>query len=576
MDPTPRQNPFASWFLWPFRAGTTGRPAVTQPDARSLPAARFAALGGALVLLLFLYQPARAQQHEVSGTVTSAETGEPLPGANVVVEGTSIGTLTDAQGGYTLNAPSASGTLVFSLIGFAEREVEIAGQSVIDVALAPSAVALEEIVVLGYSERAESQVTSSVEQIDAEELEGVTTENVSTMLQGKAAGVYVTNGSGMPGDAPQVRIRGTGSITAISEPLYVVDGVIADASMAQFIPAGNIASVTVLKDAAATALYGSRAANGVLVITTKTGQAGETQVQVNSSVGYNYPIFGNFELMNSRQLYEMQQSMGVPNLTEDLLSRNTDWRDVAFRQGLTTNLNMSAAGGDEQTTFFVSGGYYDEEGTLVSTGYDRISGRVNLNHDANDRFQITARAYGRYETRLSNPSGALYGAYTYLPWDVPYNEDGTLKTGREPEWRGRDQSNFLYPLQYNWSDGRFQDFGGDLKLAYDLTPWLSFSTTNRAEFEYDHYESYSDLRYLGGQRERRRAEQHQQLQQLGSDVQPAPGRPGFRGAPRGRAGRLRVPAELLRRRVRAGDRHLSRPGRPGRHRRTVRRERREV
>jgi TonB-linked SusC/RagA family outer membrane protein len=443
------------------------------------------------------------RQGTITGRITSAETGAGLSGVQVLVEGTGQGTLTDPDGRYTIQgvAPGTY-TVRVSLIGYGEAEQTVTvadGQTATaNFQLTSQAVELEGIVAVGYSTKTEEQLPSAVVEVSAEELEGVTTEDVSTMLQGKAAGVHITSGSGEPGSGAEVRIRGTGSISASAEPLYVVDGVIADASMAQFIPASNIASVTVLKDAAATALYGSRAANGVIVITTKTGQPGETQVVFNSAVGVSDPVFGSFDLMNSRQLYEMQQAMGVPGLTQDLLSRDTNWRDLAFRRGLTTDLNMSASGGDEKSTFFVSGGYYNEEGTLISTGYDRISGRVNLGHDVNDRFQITARAYGNYETRLSNPAGALYGAYTYLPWDLAHNEDGTPTTGREAGWRGRDRSNFLDPLQYNWANGRSQDFGGDLKLEYDLAPWLSFSTTNRAEFEYDRYESYSDLRTSAG------------------------------------------------------------------------------
>jgi TonB-linked SusC/RagA family outer membrane protein len=434
----------------------------------------------------------------VRGRVTTAETGAGMAGASVVVKGTSTGTRTDASGDYTLDARSPTDTLVFSLIGRHKQEVAIAGREVVDVVLAAAAIALPELVVVGYSTTAARELAGSVAQVDASELEGVTTEDLSTMLQGKAAGVLVTESSGEPGTSPAVRIRGTGSITAGAEPLYVVDGVIADAGVARSVPAGDVASVTVLKDAAATALYGSRAANGVIVVTTKAGQAGATQVNISSSVGFNEPIFGKFSLMNSRQLYELDQAMGAPNLTEDVLSRNTDWRDLAFRRSRTGDVNVSVTGGDDRTRFYVSGGYYTEEGTLLSTAYDRISGRINFEHTVNDRLRLAARAFGRYDTRLRNPTAALYQAYTNLPWDIPYHDDGTPKTGREPEWRGRESSNFLYSLQYNWSRQRGQSYGLDIKLDYDLAPWLSVSTTNRAEFEHDRDESYDDPRTAEG------------------------------------------------------------------------------
>src|SRR5699024_5262885 len=171
-------------------------------------------------------------------------------------------------------------------VGYQTKFIPINRRTDIDVSLQPATNKLKELVVLGYSKQAREQLTSAVTEVSGKELSGVTTANVATMLQGRVSGLVVTSNSGRPSETPQVRIRGTGSITAGSSPLYIIDGIIADGSIAQAIPTGNIASVSVLKDAAATALYGSRAANGVIVINTKSGQAGQTRINVNTSLGF--------------------------------------------------------------------------------------------------------------------------------------------------------------------------------------------------------------------------------------------------------------------------------------------------
>lgn len=448
------------------------------------------------------FQAAQTQA-DLSGRVTDQSTNLPLSGAQVTVLDTELGAITGPDGTFRIaGVPAGAQRVRVSMVGYAAQEFPLqitAGQpATLEAQLSSQAIQLEGVVAVGYGTRSTRELPSSVVQVDEERLQGVTTENVAALVQGKVPGVVVTSGNGTPGAAPEVRIRGTGSISANASPLYVVDGVIADASIAQFISPNDIAAVTILKDAAATSLYGSRAANGVIVITTKGGQAGDTRVQVSSTVGYSDAVDGHFDVMNSRELYELYQAMGRTDISDDLLQRDTDWRDIAFRRGLTSNVNVSASGGSDRTRFYVSGSYYDEEGTLVSTGYDRVSARANLEHSVNDRFRITGRAYGTYENRLYNPSGALYDSYINLPWDEPYDEEGNLRTGREPEWRGRDQSNFLFPLEYNWSEGRFQDFSGDFELAYDLANWLTVTSANRAKFEYDRSESYNDVRTPAG------------------------------------------------------------------------------
>ncbi|MCW9707993.1 SusC/RagA family TonB-linked outer membrane protein [Fodinibius salsisoli] len=430
----------------------------------------------------------------ITGKVINTTNQQPLPGVNITVKGTSSGTTTNTNGAFEITAPDDA-TLVFSFIGFETKEVPVNGQSSLSVSLTESTEALEEVLVLGYTTQSKEESTSSVVQVSGEDLNDVTTSSATEALQGKAAGVFVTSASGQPGPESdtKVRIRGTGSISAGAEPLYVVDGVIGGT----FDP-NDVASINVLKDASATSLYGSRAANGVVVVQTKSGSAGETQLNVSSTVGWNQRSNGNFEVMNGQQLYSYHERFESPILESDYQNRNTNWQDLAFRTGLTNKYEASASGGDEQTTFYISGNYYDEEGTLVSTGYERFGGRVNVDHQFTDNFNVSAKIAGRYANEVNNPAGALYQSYINMPWDRPFGENGEIRTGKESNWIGRDQSNFLYPMQYNFNKKNSKRLTANVRGEYDFADWLYFTSTNRITYSNSRNESFSDSRTAAG------------------------------------------------------------------------------
>jgi TonB-linked SusC/RagA family outer membrane protein len=469
----------------------------------------------------------------ITGKVAS-ETGDPLPGVTVLLKGTGIGTATAADGTFSLTAPGATGTLMFSYIGFLPKEVAIRGQQTFNISLSADTKALGEVVVVGYTSKNQTQLSSSVSVVSAEKLKGVTAPDLGSLLQGKASGVMVSGSTGQPGSSPVVRIRGTGSLSAGAEPLYVVDGVIGGTANPN-----DIESVTVLKDAAATGLYGSRAANGVIVITTKSGKAGKTRTNFNSSVGTNWMSTGNFELMNSQELYDLSYPMYVndytgkrnnfindlsktnPNPSEaeinayltskrlptslegylnihlpaSLTDNDTDWQKLAFKPGITQNYELSTSGGNERTRFYIGGNYYNEQGTLTVTDYERFNARLNLEHRITDKLKITGRLNGRMDYTTFDPpqqEATAVQAYKNLPWDKPYNPDGSPRLGQEADWRGREQTNFLFYLPHNFSTRRSSSVQGDLVLDYDITDWLSFSTTNRAEIINARAELYED------------------------------------------------------------------------------------
>ncbi|WP_080239670.1 SusC/RagA family TonB-linked outer membrane protein [Spirosoma rigui] len=436
----------------------------------------------------------------VSGSVTDADNGQALPGVNVVTKGSTRGTTTDASGRYQLTGIEPNSILVFSSVGYTSQEITAGtGKSVIDVKLGSDNKSLNEVVVLGYTSTTQKNLTGAAQAVSAKELKDVTANNVGQLLQGKAAGVFVGNSSGDPRTPPKVLIRGVGTLTASSNPLYVVDGVIGG------IPnPSDIESITVLKDAASTALYGARASNGVIVVTTKRGAAGKAQITARLNKGVGYLSLGNFRLLNGQELYTLQKNVfqrdrptGVLNdyLPTPEANANTNWFDQAFRPATNTLVEVSAAGGSDKTRFFLSGNYYQEDGILKGTGLNRFGLRLNFSHSLSDKFRVSLNTAGTYTRGFDNSNGSLYGAYTYLPYDDPYlnGQPYNPVTGAK-KWYGRDNANFIYNQQFNTF--KENTLAGDVlfKAEYDLLPWLSFSTTNRAQTNYYGSESSQDLR----------------------------------------------------------------------------------
>ncbi len=451
-------------------------------------------------MLLFVTLTGRAQAPiSVSGQVTDAENGLGIPGVNVVVKGQTRGTTTDGNGRYQLSVSDASAVLVYSSVGYVSQDVTVGNQTSISIRLVSDNKSLNEVVVMGYTTTTQKNLTGSAQAISAKELKDVTTNNLGQLLQGKAAGVFVGNTSGDPRSAPKVLIRGVGTLTASSNPLYVVDGVIGG------IPnPSDIETITVLKDASATALYGARASNGVIVVTTKRGTSGKPQITARFNKGVGYLSLGNFGLLNGTQLYDLQRAVFQRDRpTADVntylptpeTNANTNWFDQAFHPAGNTLAELSAAGGSDKTRFFLSSNYYQEDGILRGTGLNRFGLRLNFSHSLSEKLRISLNTAGTVTRGYDNSNGSLYGAYTYLPYDDPYYNGAPYNpiTGAK-RWYGRDNANFIYNQQFNTF--KENTLAGDalLKIEYDLLPWLSFSTTNRAQTTIYGSESNQDLR----------------------------------------------------------------------------------
>ncbi len=449
-----------------------------------------------------------AQQHTVTGTVVDADNGQPLVGVAVMVS-TGGGVVTDANGSYAVSA-SDNATLTFNTLGYIDVVETVNGRSVVNVRMTVDSKVLEEVVVLGYTSQKKNELSSSVVSLSAEKLKDVTSPDLGNMLQGKAAGVLVTNASGQPGDGAKIRIRGTGSITANSGPLYVVDGV----AGGSFNP-NDVETLTVLKDASATALYGAAASGGVIVVTTKSAKTDKATVTLKATAGIKKALTGRFSPMNSQELYDLQKQIYSKTLfgiqrPKTLLEQDFNWMDAAFNLGVVQDYYVSAAGKAGRVNYFASVSHYDEDGTLINTNHKRSSARVNLSAPLGKNVNMALRVnYDRAKSQYTSSYVTLECAYRALPWDDPYVYDaegnrtneilhiGSAERGdgrKDQTWYSHDKYNFLHNEVYNYNISESEDIMADLVLNWNITDWLMFSTTNRFNSSNWFNEAYYDPR----------------------------------------------------------------------------------
>lgn len=467
---------------------------------------------GLLMAFVLFGSMAIGQNITVSGVVTDASMGESLPGVNVIVKGTTTnGAITDIDGKYTITAPMDS-TLVFSFIGYEKKEIAINGQSTINVQLATVTGELDEVVVIAYGTTTKSDLTGSVVALSSNDIKDITAPRVSGMLQGKVAGLYAKASSGRPGETATLNIRGKGSLSGTNAPLWVLDGVIMGNSEPNISPS-DIENISVLKDAAATSLYGSLAANGVILIQTKKAKKGMSKVTVNATRGYTVLNTGNFSLMNSKDLYDYHLGWNTNSwFTEDLLNTDTDWMEIGTQTGVTQEYNVSYLGGTDKVSAYVSGTYYQEEGAIKGYDYDRFSAITNIDIQATEKLKIKVNLTGDY-SNTKNQEHPTYYLYTYMPWDYPYLPDGSPLDPRikdhkdylEAEgkmWYGRDGNNYLYDLQYNRGTTRGNNLRANIGFDYQITDWLKFVSMNNIALGFGNNQYYTDPRSVSGQADR--------------------------------------------------------------------------
>ena len=374
----------------------------------------------------------------VEGTVTEARSGDPLPGVNVVVQGTSIGTSADAQGGYSLEVPSEDATLVFSFVGYNTKEIPVRGRSEINVSLQVASLKADELVVIGYGTQQREDLTGSVSSIDAEaiELDGPT-YSVDQALQGRVAGLQAVFSGGTPGSGADISIRGASSINAGNDPLFVVDGLPSNAPP----DPADIQSIEVLKDASATAIYGARAANGVILITTKSGEAGDLEVSYTGEAGMQ-EVSNKLDLLTPQEYKRVLNGIiddggGDPELqVGDIPNGGTNWQDQILQRAPVQNHDISFSGGNDQTQFYTSIGIFDQQGIVRSSSFERYRARINIEHQIEEEFNLGVRlnAHQRNDRGVRNNfgvnenAGALYASYNFDPTLPIKNESGDYVT----------------------------------------------------------------------------------------------------------------------------------------------------
>lgn len=457
-------------------------------------------------------QGAYAQERTLTGKATD-DTGGELPGVNVLLKGTATGTTTNAEGVYSLRVSDGTGTLVFSYIGYVTKEVAINNQSTIDVSLVPDIQSLNEVVVVGYGTVKKSDLTGSVTSIKPQEINAFPTTNPVQALQGRAPGVQVSQNTGAPGSGVSVRIRGANSIQGSNEPLYVIDG-FPYSGNPTLLNNADIESVEVLKDASATAIYGSRGANGVVIITTKRGKAGVTQVDYEGSYSIQSPR-KTLDLMNAQQFAEFYNQQAAndgiaPRFTPDEINsfgEGTDWQDLVFRNAPLHNHSLTVSGGSEKTQFSVSGGLFDQAGIIENSDFKRYSLRANVNHDISKKFSVSYNAtLSRIQSNRQNSGGGnrggslISGMISAPPTLTPLEDDGTYRNlATAYPWGSNVMVNSLNYLNEQTDVLRSNNVLANAAFTYRPFEGLSIKISGGIENADDRTDQYTTTRFVNSQ-----------------------------------------------------------------------------
>ena len=409
----------------------------------------------------------------ISGVVTEKKTGEPIIGASILLKGQSSGTITDFNGNYSIpNVPSGA-TLVFSYIGMKTQEVKVTASSKLDISLEEDNQLIDEVVVIGYGIQRKSDLTGSVGAVKSKDLTKVATPNVANALQGRVSGVYIS-ANGAPGSSPEVRIRGIGT-TNNSNPLYVVDGMFMDDI--SFLSTHDIESMEVLKDASATAMYGSRGANGVIIVTTKQGTEGKAVVNFTASEGFQFNN-SSFEMANATEYATLLNEAlvntgGKPKFDDPAsLGKGTNWFDEIFRVASVRDYQLSVSGGSEKVRYNLSAGYYQQDGIITGNTYNRFTLRANNSYKISKRLTLGHNLSASFSHKKNENSAVVKAAYTISPVKRPYNEDGSFMDSESAS-----SANPVATLHYTNNDDWKERIVGSAFLNWNILNGLDFKTS---------------------------------------------------------------------------------------------------
>jgi TonB-linked SusC/RagA family outer membrane protein len=448
-----------------------------------------------LVLFCFLFiNSAFAQNVTIKGKVTDAANGESLIGVSVGVKGTSLGTQTDANGDFSLSAPS-NGTLVFSYISYATQEVPVNGQTTLAIKLVGKSSSLNEVVVVGYGTQKKADVTGSITTVKGEDISKQASVNPISSLQGKVAGVQITNNGG-PGSSPQISIRGLGTIYGNSNLLYVVDGVWYDDI--SFLNPNDIETLSVLKDASSTAIYGLRAANGVIVISTKKGKKGTPTVNYNGYAGWQ-SVTNQVKMANGTEYATLINELSAINGAQPLFANpasygnGTDWYGQILRNAMVTNHTLSVGGGEEKSTYNFSLGFLDQDGDVKTNNYKRYTARFVNDYTPTKFLKMGYAISGLYSQSKDIPPGIFHQLYAAAPVVPVRYADGTYGDPSDFNVGGGNNFNPQATLDFYNQVSKNYRFTGDAYAQVDFSKHLSFKTSFGGDFGQAEFRNYSPV-----------------------------------------------------------------------------------
>lgn len=471
-------------------------------------------------LLLTLVVQLRAQERTVTGTVTSSDDGTTLPGVSVVVKGTTRGANTDAEGKFKIGVP-AGGQLVFSFVGFEKQTIEVGSKSVINLALVPEPNNLNEVVVTAYGgSTAKKDITGAVAQVSGKTIEGLPMQTIDRALQGRAAGVQVTATSGQPGGGINVRVRGVGSINAGNDPLYIIDGVqvasgglsgVSSSNVLASLNPNDIESIQVLKDAAASAIYGAQGSNGVVLVTTKRGKAGKTKFKVSFQEGQTSLLkkldvltasefatlkiegFVNRALATNANV-ETARANAIAQYGDPATVQNTAWQDYVYRNGRLRMIDASATGGDGKTNFYLATSYNYQEGQIIKSDFGRGTVRLNVDHQASKKLKFET-SIGLTATRQNGAiadgafiNSPFFAAALILPNQPVYKADGTYNAPLTGAFSYNPVQSVEYETRLNTTIQTVSNFA----LNYEIIPGLKFRSFYGIDYANNRDDAYRD------------------------------------------------------------------------------------
>jgi TonB-linked SusC/RagA family outer membrane protein len=469
--------------------------------------------------MLFMAGQLTAQTRTVSGKVSDA-TGTPVANASVIVKGTRTGTTTNASGNFSFSVPTGSKALVISAVGLAPMEYQIPANGTINATLQQDDRKMEEVIITGYQTRRKKDEAGAISTIRGKEIENLPVPSLDKALQGRAAGVLVQSNNGIPGGGINVRIRGTGSFLAGTQPLYVVDGVqlntrndanYTESNPLAFLNPNDIESVDILKDAASAAIYGAQASNGVVIVTTKKGRAGKTKFQFNTYVGQSTPL-KKLDVLNSQELFQLRAEawgftnslpandltirrtvlnefrVPITNITTDKAAEDAiaalqtyDWQDAAFKTGSIQNYEFSAAGGNDRTTFRISSSYNLQEAVISKANFKRGTVKLDLTNKATDKLtfntSINASTFDQnvpFAVGGSFLGSPAFASATIYPFNPIYNPDGTFFGVPPQNVAGLLNQNVIAVNEFNKGFNRTNQLVGNFSADYKIKPWLNY------------------------------------------------------------------------------------------------------